>query len=240
MNFPEMLADRYKVHAMEVVAPHFASTDAGYLAEFKKRLERAHSRLVNIPVDIPELEHGAGLSDRDTAVRTSAITACKKWIDIASVLGAQSVRCDPGKIVPSDLRPTIASYQSLASYAGSKSLYVLIENHGGVGSEHPEELVDIFRAAGEHAGALPDFGNFPDEQTRQRGLKLLFPFGRTVCHVKDPRLGADWKGGAFDFAGCVATSKKAGFKGFYSMEAEFGGDPYVSVQRLLSELEQQL
>jgi hypothetical protein len=55
LDFPEMIADRYHVHSLEVVAPHFASTDSSYLRDFKSRLERAHSRLVNIPVDIDEL-----------------------------------------------------------------------------------------------------------------------------------------------------------------------------------------
>jgi hypothetical protein len=54
LEFPEMIADRYHVHNLEVVAPHFASTEASYLRDFKSRLERAHSRLINIPIDIDE------------------------------------------------------------------------------------------------------------------------------------------------------------------------------------------
>lgn len=131
MTFPEMLADQYKVHAMEVVAPHFASTDDAYLREFKARLERAHSQLVNIPVDIPELERGGGLSDANEEIRIAAITACKKWIDVAASLGARSVRCDPGKMEASRLALTASSYQALASYGRSRGIYVLIENHGG-------------------------------------------------------------------------------------------------------------
>ncbi len=236
MTFPEMLADKYKVHNMEVVAPHFASTDTAYLADFRKRLDQAHSRLVNIPVDIQELGMGGGLSDPDEHVRTTAIEASKKWIDVAATLRAESVRCDPGKMQASNLALTASSYKKLGDYASSKKIRVLIENHGGVGSEHPEELVEVFRRAGSNVGALPDFGNFPDQPTRTRGLKLLFPYASSVCHVKDPRLGADWKGGEFDFAGCVATSKKAGYRGVYSLEAEFGGEPYTSVRRLLDEL----
>ena len=240
MDFPEMIADKYKVHATEIVAPHFASTENTYLQDFKQRLQRARSRVVNIPVDITELEAGAGLSDKDELTRATAVSACKKWIDVASALGAQSVRCDPGKLDSSNLSPTISSYRTLASYAERRGVYVLIENHGGVGSEHPEELVDVFRGAGQHSGALPDFGNFADEQTRQRGLRILFPFAKTVCHVKDPKLGADWRGGAFDFGGCMNTSRRTGFSGFYSIEAEFGGNPYVSVRRLLDELVEHL
>src|SRR5713226_6737450 len=51
LDFPEMIADRYHVHNLEVVAPHFASGDAAYFAEFRGRLKKAHSRLVNIPAD---------------------------------------------------------------------------------------------------------------------------------------------------------------------------------------------
>ena len=137
MDFPEIIADRYKAHAAEIVAPHFASNENTYLQQFKQRLQRAHSRVVNIPVDITELEAGAGLSDKDESTRTMAVSACKKWINVASALGVQSVRCDPGKLKSSDLSPTISSYQPLASYAEPRGVYVLIENHGGVGSEHP-------------------------------------------------------------------------------------------------------
>jgi hypothetical protein len=44
----------------------------------------------------------------------------------------------------------------------------------------------------------------------------------------------------FDFSRCIAVSRRTGFKGVYSIEAEFGGDPYVSVGRLLEELVEHL
>src|SRR5439155_2889482 len=46
MDFPEMIADRYKVHNLEFVAPHFASTEPTYLQELKGKLLRAQPRLV--------------------------------------------------------------------------------------------------------------------------------------------------------------------------------------------------
>jgi sugar phosphate isomerase/epimerase len=236
MQFPEMVADRYKVHDMEIVAPHIASTDAKYLSQLKSRMDRAHSRLVNIPVDIDELSNGGGLSDPDPKVRDKAISACTKWIDVAHDLGARSVRCDPGKMNRSDLSHTIASYKALASYAGPKGLYVIIENHGGVGSEHPEDLVKLFKGAGKYAGALPDFGNFPDETIRQSGLKLLFPYAPTVCHAKGLKFDANGNETVFDFAKCVDTSKKANFRGIYSIEFEGEADPYQGVQKVVSEL----
>jgi len=234
-DFPDMIADRYHVHEMEIVAPHI-SREPSYIRDLKARLDRAHSHLVNIPVDIEELWQAGGLSDPDPKVREKAISACRNWIDIARELGAHSVRCDPGKINTADLSATISSYKALASYGDSKQIYVIIENHGGVGSEHPEELAELFKGVGKNCGALPDFGNFPDEATRQKGLKLLFPFARTVCHAKGLKFDDKGNETAFDFAQCVKTSKTAGFKGVYSIEYEGEGDPYQGVQHVVDEL----
>ncbi|HEV2492598.1 MAG TPA: sugar phosphate isomerase/epimerase family protein [Terriglobia bacterium] len=237
MDFPEMIADRYKVHNLELVAPHFASLEPMYIEELKGKILRAHSHLINIPVDIPEMAQDGGLSDPDPQVAGAAISAAKKWIDIAKGLGARSVRCDPGKLNPEDLAPTAESYQELAAYGKSKGIAVLIENHGGVGSEHPEELLRLFQAVGgPFIGALPDFGNFPDEATRLEGLPLLFPYARTVCHAKGLEFDANGNETKFDFAKCVEISKHAGYRGVYSIEYEGAGDPYDGVQKVVDEL----
>ena len=239
-DFPAMIADRYHVHRLEMVAPHFESMKPAYVREVKSRLDRAHSHLVNIPVDIRELGVKGGLSDPDPNIRETAISACIKWIDIAEQLGAKSVRCDPGEMNRADLSNTIASYKKLAAYAGSKNLYVIIENHGGVGSEHPEDLVKVFQAAGDHCGALPDMGNFPDEATRHRGLQLLYPYAKTVSHAKGLKFDAAGKETAFDFPNAMDAAKKAGFAGVFSIEYEGPGDPHIGVQHVIDELKQYL
>ena len=231
LDFPGMIADRYRVHTLEIVAPHFASSEPSYFNEFKNRLKRAHSRLANIPADIPELGGQPALSSPEPAAREHAISLYTKWIDNAHELGARSVRCDPGKINTADLSPTIASYKTLVAYGRSKGIDVIVENHGGAGSEHPETLAQILKASG--AGALPDFGNFPNEETRERGLRLLFPLAITVCHAKlNPA--------RFDIARCVQISKDAGYKGVYSIEAGGRGDPYEAVRQVMDELEKNL
>jgi len=237
LEFPEMIADRYKVHNLEFCAPHFASTEKAYLLEVKSRLLRAHSRLLNMPIDIQELWTGGGLSDPDKQVREAAVSGAKTWIDIAFAVGCKSVRCDPGKMNAEDLSPTVESYKHLAAYGRPKGVHVIIENHGGVGSEHPEDLVRLFKQVGTDAvGALPDFGNFPDEDTRERGLVVLFPYAHVVCHAKGLDFDSAGKETKFDFPKCIEISKKAGFPGIYSIEYEGPGDPYAGVQKTLDEL----
>jgi len=237
LDFPEMIADRYKVHNLEFCAPHFASTEKTYLQEVKGRLVRAHSRVVNMPVDIDELWTGGGLSDTDEKVRDAAVNGSKIWIDVAAAIGSKSVRCDPGKLNPQDYSPTLDSYKRLAAYGRPKGVHVIIENHGGVGSEHPEELIRLFEQAGpDVVGALPDFGNFPDEETREKGLPLLFPYAHVVCHAKGLEFDAAGNETKFDFPKCIQISKKAAFTGVYSIEYEGPGDPYEGVQKTLDEL----
>ncbi|MGD0920424.1 MAG: TIM barrel protein [Terriglobia bacterium] len=239
LDVPEMIAERYQVHQVEFVAPHFGATSPSYLQDMKTRLARAHSHLTNICVDIDELELGGGLSDPDPKLRDRIVEACSKWIDIAHQLGADSVRCDPGKINSADLSPTVSAYRKLATYGASQRVAVVVENHGGVGSEHPEELVRIFSEVdSKFFGALPDFGNFPNQETRERGLLLLFPYARTVCHAKASRRREQGDDAQF-VARCVQLSKQAGFRGIYSIESG-GPDPYGAVQHVIDLLTQSI
>jgi hypothetical protein len=237
LDFPQMIADRYKVHNLELAAPHFASLEPAYLLELKANLVRAHSRLINIPVHIPELEAGAGLSDSTVAVRDAAIAASKKWIDIARQLGARSVRCDPGTVDPDNVAATVDSYRQLAAYGRAKGVAVLIENHDAIGSARPETLVILVRGvASPFMGTLPDFGSFPDDSARERGLNMLFPYARTTCHARGQSLDAGGNETAFNFQACVQIAQRSAFKGMYSIEYEGSGDAYQGVQGVVNEL----
>ncbi len=237
LEFPDLIADRYRIHHMEYCAPHFASTEASYLEQVKGSLAKAGSHVVNMPVDIQEFWTKGGLSDPDSKVREKAVAAGKMWIDVAVAIGSKAVRCDPGRMNRENLGPTIESYKELAAYGKSKGVYVIVENHGGVGSEHPEDLVKLFEAVGnDYFGALPDFANFPDEPTRRKGLELLFPYAHVVCHAKGLEFDARGNETKFDFPNCVEIARKSGFRGVYSIEYEGPGDPYVGVQKVLDEL----
>jgi hypothetical protein len=224
-DFPEMVADRYHVHNVEIVLPHFLAADPPLIEEFTARLGKAHSRLVNMPLDFGQLWDKAAISSTDPAEREAAIALYQKGIDVAQQLGSPSVRCDPGKVNPADPSLTIDSYKRLASYARARNIRVVVENHGDI-SKNPEVLVAILKAAG--VGALPDFGNFPDQETRERGLEAMFPLAGGVAHAK-LREGQD-------FGRCMRIAKDAGFTGVFSIEAGGRGDPYDEVRLIVDAL----
>ena len=220
LDFPELVADRYGVHHLEIVAPHFGDADPD---EVQARLDRTHSRIVNIPVDIKELWETPSLSSPDAAVSARAVSLYSGWIDRAQELGVHSVRCDPGLLNLNDLAPTTASYRKLVEYGRARGVDVIVENHGSA-SEHPEQLAEVLRESG--AGSLPDFGNFPDSATRERGLRLLFPLAKSLCHVKRiPELAL-----------CVEIARESGFSGVYSIETGTPGDSYEAVQEVIDAL----
>jgi hypothetical protein len=90
--------------------------------------------------------------------------------------------------------------------------------------------VTILKSAG--IGSLPDLGNFPDDETRQRGLRLMFPLAGGVAHAQ---MRED-----MNFGGCMQIAKDAGFEGVFSIEAGDGTDPYVGVQTIVEALVQHL
>ena len=224
-DFPEMIADRYHVHNVEIILPHFGTAEPSLMKEFKARLDKAHSKLVNMPLDFGVLWNTPAISSADPAERDAALAMYKKGIDVAYRLGSPSVRCDPGIVNLEDPSLTIDAYVQLGAYAGARGIAVLVENHGEI-AKHPDVLVKILKAAG--VGALPDFGNFPDEETRERGLRALFAIAGDIAHAK-LREGQD-------FPRCMRIAKESGFAGVFSIEAGGKEDPYTEVQTIADAL----
>lgn len=228
-DFPEMVADMYHVHNVEIILPHFLDASPALVRDFKARLERVRSRLVNMPLDFGVLWNKPAISSTDPKERDEALGMYRKGIDVAHELGSPSVRCDPGVVNLDDPSLTIDAYKQLAAHAGGKGIKVVVENHGPI-AKHPDVLVSILKAAG--VGALPDFGNFPDEETREKGLRALFPLADGIAHAK-LREGQD-------FGRCVRIANESGFTGVFSIEASGKTDPYVEVQGIVDALVENL
>ncbi len=112
--------------------------------------------------------------------------------------------------------------KAMAAYGKTKNVAITMENRG---KATPEQLVSLIRAAGVYAN--PDLGNFPDEETRARGMRLLIPLAHHQCHVKMNE--------RFDFGHSIRLAGEIGFKGLYSIEGG-GPDPNVNLPKLIDAL----
>jgi hypothetical protein len=233
LDFPEMIADRYHIHNVEVQSMYFASTERSYFLEFEKRLKRAKSRLIDIPLEFDD-EPGVTptISSPDPKLRQHAIELSMQWIDRAAELGSRSVMPNQGNVDASNVSLTIDALKKLKAHADSRNVSVILENRG-ISAGRPEELARIIKTSGIYAN--PDFGNFPDKQTCERGLRELFPLADGLCHARlNPA--------KFNLGTCMQISRETGFKGLYSIETETynGVDPYRAVQNVLDAVIQYL
>jgi sugar phosphate isomerase/epimerase len=237
LDFPEMIVDRYRVRHFEFCASQFPSTEPAFLRELKYALVHTQSTVVNLSVDIDQCGPDGAFSDPDHEARLAAFEAVKPWVEVAHALGAKSMSVGPGKVDPENLARTAESYKPLVSYALAKGVHVIVENQNGFGVGHPEELTKLINLAGPgRMGALPDFANFPDEHTREKGLKMLFPLAPTVCHANLTESNADAAEPALDFSQAIEIAKQSGFRGIYAIEFDGPGDPYTGIQKTLDEL----
>src|ERR1017187_3848509 len=63
MDLPDMIAEKYGVHHVEMQHSHFASTEAAYLEEFHGRLKKAKSQMNQINVEFGILNISATRSE---------------------------------------------------------------------------------------------------------------------------------------------------------------------------------
>jgi sugar phosphate isomerase/epimerase len=225
MDFPEMLADRYHIHNVEVQQFHFLSPEPSYFRKFLERVKKVKSRMIDMPLELDESGYSGTVSpcSADPQIRARAVELTKQWIDRAAMIECPSVMINQGMMLPDDLAPVIDALKTLSAYGKSRKVAVIMENRGRT---PPETLARVIRASGTYAN--PDIGNFPDEETRERGLRLLYPLSITVSHVK-------MNPARFDFAKAIGISKEMGFQGVYSLETG-GPDPYAAAQTVLDAL----
>jgi hypothetical protein len=257
MDMPDIIAERFGVHHVEVQHSHFLSTELPYLREFRDRVKKAKSQMNQICLEFGILN----ISSPDPMLRVEAIDLTKQWIDHAVELGCPRVMVNQGTLAPEVKRTAIETLKTIGDYGKSRKIFVTMENRGGgggrgaappvagtpttpngvpaaapaaAGGRGPgtagwEVVVEVIKAAGIYAN--PDVGNFPDEEARHTGLRAMYPLssGSSHCHYNPER---------YSEADAIRISKEVGYKGLYSIEASAinGPDPYSQIQTILNEL----
>ena len=226
LDAPEILADRYGLHNMEVQTIFFLSMEPSYYARFNERLKKAKCKITNMPLELDDPANTysgiIGPGATDPALRAKSIELTKQWIDIAAMIGCPSVMVNQGRNFAANLDVFIENLKTMEAYGKTKNVSVTMENRGG---GTPEQLADAARKAGTHI--MPDLGNFPDEETRTRGMRLFMPLALNQCHVK--------MNAKFDFGRSIRLATELGFKGVFSIEGG-GPDPNVGIPKFIDAL----
>jgi sugar phosphate isomerase/epimerase len=231
-DFAAMAAERFGIHNINPLSGHFSSTEPAYLEELRNAVAKAGSHIV-------DLGHGGRpFYHPDKAKRQAAIDYGKKGVDIAVRLGCPSVRQHLNSVpgVKEDVDLTAQSLSELAEYGEKKNIVINLENDAPVG-EGPFFLVAVMqKVRSPYLRGLPDFANSMnpsgDAELNYKGVAAMFRHVFNMAHVKTAYAAENGKVYEVDLARLFGIAKQAGYRGYFSMEADMPGDPFVNTQKL--------
>lgn len=231
-DFAAMIADRYKVHNVELLGQHLPSIAPEYLKDLRAAVRRADSHVVNLPAGTE-----ASLYDPDAKKRADAMEEGKKWIDVALGLDCPSVRLNLAGVkgVKPDAGLAAEGLGAIARYGASKSVVVNLENDDPDTEDAFFITKIIDRVNSPWLRALPDFCNSMlkgDADFNYAAVKAMFQRAYNIAHLKDSELDGK-KVFRIDLERTFAIAKASGFKGYYSVEFEGEGDAYAGVAKLV-------
>ncbi len=175
------------------------------------------------------------LADPSEEVRNTAVENHKKWIDAAAKLGCHSIRVNTFGTNDAEIWKTavVDGLKKLSSYAATKNINVLCENHGWLSSDVDKLMVAINEVNMPNCGTLPDFGNwcvkrkdgakwgecieeYPD---KYKGIELMMPAAKAVS-AKAYDFDKNGNETTLDFPRILKIVKEAGYTGFVGVEYE--------------------
>ncbi len=173
----------------------------------------------------------------DPAVRAEGVELAKKWIVVASKLGAPVLRVFAGEI-PEGYEDNweepaawmIECYKELIPFAEQYNVKIGIQNHGDM-LQTAEQCLYVLKAVdSEWAGIILDTGSFTTEDP-YNDIAALVPFA-VNWQVKE---FTDGYGGSIktDYKRLIQIIKDGGYKGFVPVETlKVKGDFYDPFQRV--------
>jgi hypothetical protein len=262
MDLPQMMADRYGVRRVELQHAHFASTEPGYLKEFRDRVAKARSQLIQINLEFG----GSNISAGGFSARLQAIDLTKQWIDHAEALGCPRVMVNQGSLAPEVRQHAIDALKIMGEYGKAHKVSVTMENRdtGAAPASPPPAtpppVVAVApggagRGGGGRGGAA---GPPPPPATWQVVVEVIKAAGvsanpdignfpneaeraaglRAMYPLSSGSSHCHYDPEKYDFANAIRISKEVGYKGLYSIEtaSNNGPDPHAATKLILDEL----
>jgi sugar phosphate isomerase/epimerase len=232
-DFPAMIARKFGLHNVELLARHFPSTDEAYLKELRSAVEKGGSRIIDIPTS------GTASFYHPFAVkRQEAIDYGKKWIDIAAAVGSPSVRLHIEGVqgIAPDADRTADCLKDVAAYGAQRNIMVTLENDDLVTEDAFFIVRVIDKVQNPYLRALPDFANSMlsgNAEFNYDALTLMFRHAYNIAHMKDSEVGRHGKLYTVDVGPIFKIAEAAGYRGYYSLEWEGRGEAYEGTSQLL-------
>ena len=231
--FGRYIKREFNVGGIEPLHSHFSSLDPSAIRELRLALDAAGVRTVNIAVDEP-----VELCSDDKARRDAGNAAYRRWVDIAVMLGAPSIRIWLPKCPDAPaVRASVRALRPTLDYAATQNIVINLENDDPVLSSDARILAAIAQANTPFLRALPDFANSlmgGDQNFNAAAVEHMFAHAWNIAHVKDAEI-IKGRRETVSLAQLFSIAKHAGFGGYYSMESDSDADPYADTRHLIEQ-----
>jgi len=173
------------------------------------------------------------------AERAGQIAHVKAWVDHATLLGAPVIRIFSGRPRKGQTeeearRLAVEAIEECSDYAGSRGVYLGLENHGGL-THSSESMLKIVRdVKSPWFGAWMDTGNFHEKDPYEE-LTAIAPY---TLHVQ-VKVVTQVKGGPrqpMDFGRLAKILRGVGYRGWICLEYEEKDDPRKACPEYLEKL----
>lgn len=234
LDLPQVFSERFGVHYLEPTCAHFASTEKGYLDEFKARIKKASMQLNQISLGALAQQSGQDMpimtiSSPERANRIAAIDLTKQWIEHAAYLGCPRVMLHQGHLAPEVRKETIAALQAMTDYGKSKNVKVTLE----LRQSDWHVIVELLKDTGCWMNC--------HSQNPPEALRVMFPMTSGSMHLVYGMGGRGRRGNQPARDPLVVLHeqmqavKEARYNGIFSIEHS-GPDPYAAIQTVIDAL----
>lgn len=221
----------HQLEAAELTSYFFPEDlDENYLRRIKQ-----HAFLRGISISGTAVGNNFALPEGEELDRQ--ITDVKRWIDRAQVMGAPHIRVFAGAPKGIDeaaaVKQCIAALEQCCHYAGSKGIFLGLENHGGIVAEADAMLEIVEAVKSPWFGINLDTGNFHTEDP-YGDLEKCAPYAVNVQMKVEISARGQAKEKA-DFERLMTILREANYQGFVALEYEAKEDPWEALPDLLKE-----
>ena len=225
------MAARWKIDAIEPTSYYFLKDDDEWVIALKRKVFLNGLEISGTPV-------GNNFCLPPGPELTAQINLVKKWVDICVKLGSPGIRVFAGQPDKSRSReqvfPTLVSaMKEAADYAGSRGIFLGIENHGFM-TETADDVLRVLDAVKHDWLRINlDSGNFRKDGYAQ--FAKLAPLA-VLCQLKRDVHTTEGQTEPSDFERLVHILREANYRGYAALEYE-GKEPHKEIPVLLKKLQ---
>jgi sugar phosphate isomerase/epimerase len=236
---PSMTMDDFADVCLGMGLDAIEPTSYYFAEDTPKEMARYRARCTRLGLDISSTGIRNDFCVRDPAKLRTEIAHVKKWTELASIMGAKTVRIFAGTVERGDPEDAasarvVEAIQECCEHAGKFGIFIALENHGGITASCDRILAIVKAVQSDWFGVNLDTANFRTEDP-YADLQRLAPYA-VVAQVKTEIQVKGKPKQLADLPRLMGILRETGYRGYVALEYEAAEEPKVAVPAAIAQL----